>query len=117
MFYSFYFEKSFYSEKTISQMKNFCSSIIITAAAAVVLSSSPASGQTSVVLSGDTSRPNTSTFIPGENISLNFKVSGLTSANSNLKLQITISDEHNKQLSYQEIPISGDSSGNWNTTI
>ncbi len=70
-----------------------------------------------VVLTGDTSRPEMSTFIPGETITLTFTVNGLTGADRGVRLLINIKDEHGKSIRTREIPVQADASGSWTTSI
>ena len=70
-----------------------------------------------VVLTGDTSRPEMSTFIPGETITLTFTVSGLTTADRGVRLLVNVTDEHGKSIRTHEIPVQADASGGWTTSL
>ena len=71
----------------------------------------------SAVLVGDTSRPEMSTFIPGETITLTFDVTGLIRADGVLKLLINIANEFGKTVEARETPVRADASGHWNTSF
>lgn len=71
----------------------------------------------SAVLTGDTSRPEMSTFIPGEVITLTFTANGLAQADRGLRLLVNIADEHGKSIQTREIPVQTDASGHWNTSF
>ncbi|HEY3379451.1 MAG TPA: hypothetical protein VGL77_18390, partial [Armatimonadota bacterium] len=70
-----------------------------------------------VTLSADTSRPEMSTFIPGETITLTFTVSGLTPADAGLALQLKIVDENDVVITEKTLPLAADTKGNWSTTL
>jgi len=70
-----------------------------------------------ISLTGDTSNPTTSTFIPGEPITLTFHVTGLATNDTRLKLLLDFENEYDKTLQRKEIAITPDSSGNWTTTV
>ncbi|HEY3377822.1 MAG TPA: sugar-binding protein [Armatimonadota bacterium] len=70
-----------------------------------------------LTLAADTSRPEMSTFIPGEEIALKFTVTGLTAADAGLKLQLDIVDEFDKSIKQQELPVAADANGAWQGTV
>ncbi len=70
-----------------------------------------------ITLTGDTSNPIISTFIPGEPVSLVFHVSGLTANDTGLKLLLDFENEYDKVLLHKEIAISPDGDGNWSATV
>lgn len=67
--------------------------------------------------SADTSRPELSTFIPGEKVILTFSVSGLNAEDAGLKLRLRIVDESDKAIASSEIPVAADSNGKWTGTL
>ncbi|HEY3377030.1 MAG TPA: sugar-binding protein [Armatimonadota bacterium] len=70
-----------------------------------------------VTLSADTSRPEMSTFIPGEAIMLKFNVAGLTAADAGLTLQLKITNEEDTVLLEKTLPIAADAQGNCATSF
>ncbi len=61
-------------------------------------------------LSGDTNRPNNSTFVVGEKVELTFQASGLA-ASAATPLSITVSDEVGNKISSTSISLMAESSG------
>ena len=70
-----------------------------------------------VKLSGDTNRPNISTFIPGEKIEVTFKTGGLSPSVKDLKLIAEIVDEYDRTIKKFELPVQPSSDGSWTTSI
>jgi hypothetical protein len=58
-----------------------------------------------VTLDGQTSRPDHSTFVVGEPVTLAFTVSGLPAGDSGLRLMVTIVDEHDRPVDRREVPV------------
>jgi len=58
-----------------------------------------------VALQGETSRPDHSTFVAGENVSLDFSVGGLTAGDPGLTLRLDILDEHDQSVDRREVPV------------
>jgi len=67
-------------------------------------------------LSGDTSRPDTSTFVLGEKVQLTFQVAGLEEGQK-LTLPVRIVDEHEKEIATASLPVVGDAKGHWTGTM
>ena len=61
-----------------------------------------------VTLSGETSRPEMSTFIPGEPVELTFRATGLPAGAGGSRVKIRIEDEHKKTVHEEEVPLGAD---------
>src|SRR5690242_8513104 len=70
-----------------------------------------------VTLTGDTSRPDISTFAQGESVELTFDVEGLKAAGPAVTLQLSIVDEHERKIDAREIPVQADAAGHWQTRL
>lgn len=76
----------------------------------------PASLDPSVVI-GETSHPASSTFIPGDVITLTFWGAGLGSGDFSQTLTVIVKDERDIVLSTSITKVIPDASGNWQTTV
>lgn len=73
--------------------------------------------QAACTLTGETSNPKVSTFIPGEPVSLTFTVTGLQPAETGISLQITMMNEWKSIITKMDVPVTADAQGAWKTTI
>lgn len=64
-------------------------------------------------INGETSRPDSSTFIPGETITLSFWGTGLNPEDTRQTITVTVYDEHDKVRSAERFKIKADTSGSW----
>ncbi len=69
------------------------------------------------VLSGDTSRPELSVFIKGEEAVLTFKAEGLKPNDSSLKLLLDIVDERNAKIESSSLPVAAGADGKWQGSV
>lgn len=67
-------------------------------------------------LTGDTSHPGTSVYIPGEPIQLSFHAEGLGPA-AGLTLELSFLDERDRLLEQRSIPVEPAADGTWTTTL
>ena len=74
-------------------------------------SSAEAFGYTGVTLDGDTSRPDSSLYAPGEPVELNFEAGGLKTAKEPLTLNVSILDDKDQKLGSNVVPILSDAEG------
>jgi hypothetical protein len=77
----------------------------------------PAESAGGVSLSGETSRPQTSTFVLGEPVQLTFTVANLAVRRKRLKLQLAVANENGKVLHQAELPVEPEMDGTWRTTV
>jgi hypothetical protein len=76
---------------------------------------SPAQG--AVILTADTSRPSTSTFVRGESITLTFHAQRLLPAGKNLRLLLTFRNERGVALGSRAVGVIPDRKGEWQTSV
>jgi hypothetical protein len=67
-------------------------------------------------LTADTSRPNNSTFVLGENVELTFKASGLVPAKATT-ISVKVSDEFNAEIASTSLAITANASGQATATF
>lgn len=72
---------------------------------------------TSVTLTGDTSKPDTSTFVLGQPVDLSFAVEGLKATAQPVTLNLSIVDENGAKIKDVQIPVHPDSSGHWQINV
>lgn len=89
--------------------RSLCLSLSAVAALAPSLLCQPAFASTLAV---DTSRPESSTFVPGEKVTATFVATGL-SPNSSSVMSIVIKDEHEAVLTKTTLQVQADAAGNW----
>ena len=88
--------------------RNLVAGLVVSAFSASLCFAADGDKAAPPVLSGNSSKPQLSVFTPGEEVELNFSVTGLPpQTDDSLKLLLTIKDEKEAQLSHDEIPITG----------
>ncbi|HEY3378351.1 MAG TPA: sugar-binding protein [Armatimonadota bacterium] len=83
----------------------------------VLTMSLAAFGMAAITMTGTTSRPNNSTFVPGEPITLTFTVLGLTPQDTGVRLLLNTVDVLAKPVDTQELPVTLDGTGRCNLTV
>ena len=68
-----------------------------------------------LVLTGDSNKPEMSTFIPGEPVILTFKAEGIKPDAKGLKLKLEITDAHDRKVQANELAVAPDQNGKWHT--
>lgn len=108
--------------KNIDPMRCRCYLIypsILTLVSALLLSclvAAPAGA--TVQITGETSRPEMSTFTPVEEVNLSFRIEGLKpEQNANLSLALRIESEHGKLLDAKTFPVTPNAAGIWQTKV
>ncbi len=91
------------------QMAHLLSAVLLS------LGGAAAGAATSPILSGDTNRPEMSVYAIGEPVRLSFKASGLPQDQKDVKLLLSICDEHDKAWETKEVPVTPDATGDWRT--
>ncbi len=91
-------------------MPHFSARAAYALAAATLFAAVPVGAST---LTGDTSRPEVSTFSFGEPITLAFHA---TEVAAGTKLLLDFADEHEKVFEHRELPVAPDTLGTWNET-
>jgi len=74
-------------------------------------------GYTGVILTGDTNSPEISTFALGQPVELVFVADGLSGVKGPLSLELSIVDEHGRQIDTKKIPVQPDANGHWQTKV
>ena len=69
------------------------------------------------ILTGDTSKPDISSFTQAEDVLLTFDVEGLQAAGKAVTLDLSIVDEHDRSLETKKIPVQTDASGHWEAKV
>lgn len=72
---------------------------------------------TGIVLTGDTSRPDASTFSPRDPVELTFRVDNLKESDRDVTLEISVVDEHDRKIEAKSLPVQADAAGRWQTKI
>jgi hypothetical protein len=68
-------------------------------------------------LVGETSRPDTSTYVVGEPVELTFSGEGVSPGVGGLALLVTVRDEHGASLMSRRLPIPAGPDGRWSTKL